>query len=62
VKVPLAAIFRRGVILKTLSTRWWLASAFTVYYSIFGLFATYLTRNLHLAASAVDWPLAFSNG
>jgi len=62
VRVPLAAIFRRGVILNTLSTCWWLASAFTVYYSIFGLFATYLTKDLHLSASAVGWPLAFSNG
>ena len=62
VRVPLAAIFHRGVILNTLSTCWWLASAFTVYYSIFGLFATYLTKDLHLSASAVGWPLAFSNG
>ena len=46
----------------TLSTSWWLMSAFTVYYSIFGLFATYLTRDLHLSPSAVGWPLAFSNG
>jgi len=53
VHVPLAAIFRRDVILTTLSTCWWLASAFTVYYSIFGLFATYMTRELHLSASAV---------
>jgi MFS transporter, SHS family, lactate transporter len=62
VKVPLAALFRRGMILNTLSACWWLASAFTVYYSIFGLFATYLTKELHLSAAAVGWPLAFSNG
>jgi SHS family lactate transporter-like MFS transporter len=62
VTVPLVAIFRRDVILNTLSACWWLASAFTVYYSIFGLFATYLTKDLHLGASAVGWPLAFSNG
>ncbi|MBV9827364.1 MAG: MFS transporter [Alphaproteobacteria bacterium] len=61
-KVPLAAIFRRDVILNTLSACWWLASAFTVYYSIFGLYATYLTKELHLSAAAVGWPLAFSNG
>jgi SHS family lactate transporter-like MFS transporter len=30
--------------------------------SIFGLFATYMTRELHLTASQVGWPLAFSNG
>lgn len=62
VKVPLAAIFRKGVRLNTITCCWWLMSAFTVYYSIFGLFATYLTRELHLTASEVGWPLAFSNG
>jgi SHS family lactate transporter-like MFS transporter len=62
VKVPLAAIFRKGVRMNTLTCCWWLMSAFTVYYSIFGLFATYLTRELHLAAAQVGWPLAFSNG
>jgi MFS transporter, SHS family, lactate transporter len=62
IKVPIAAIFRKGVRLTTLSTCWWLISAFTVYYSIFGLFATYMVRELHLSAAAVGWPLAFSNG
>jgi SHS family lactate transporter-like MFS transporter len=62
IRVPIAALFRKGVRMNTLSTSWWLISAFTVYYSIFGLFATYLTRELHLSASAVGWPLAFSNG
>ncbi len=60
--VPVIALFRRNIILTTLSTSWWLMSAFTVYYSIFGLFATYMTRELHLSAAAVGWPLAFSNG
>ena len=62
IKVPIAAIFRKGMRLTTLSTCWWLISAFTVYYSIFGLFATYMTKELHLSAAAVGWPLAFSNG
>jgi SHS family lactate transporter-like MFS transporter len=61
-KVPVIALFRRNIVLTTLSTSWWLVSAFTVYYSVFGLFATYLTRELHLSAAAVGWPLAFSNG
>jgi SHS family lactate transporter-like MFS transporter len=61
-KVPLAAIFRKGVRWNTVTCCWWLMSAFTVYYSIFGLFATYLTRELHLTAAQVGWPLAFSNG
>ena len=62
VKAPLAAIFRNGVRWNTITCCWWLMSAFTVYYSIFGLFATYMTRELHLTASQVGWPLAFSNG
>jgi SHS family lactate transporter-like MFS transporter len=62
VKVPLAAIFRKDLRMNTLSACWWLVSAFTVYYSIFGLFATYLTKELHLSASQVGWPLVFSNG
>jgi len=62
VRVPLAALFHRKMVLTTLSTCWWLMSAFTVYYSIFGLFATYMTRELHLTAAAIGWPLAFSNG
>jgi SHS family lactate transporter-like MFS transporter len=62
VRVPLAAIFLKGVRLNTITCCWWLMSAFTVYYSIFGLFATYLTRELHLTASQVGWPLVFSNG
>lgn len=62
VKVPIAAIFAKGVRWNTVSCCWWLMSAFTVYYSIFGLFATYMTKELHLTASQVGWPLAFSNG
>jgi SHS family lactate transporter-like MFS transporter len=61
-KVPVAALFRKGVIGNTISCCWWLMSAFTVYYSIFGLFATYMTRELHLSAAQVGWPLVFSNG
>lgn len=61
VKAPLAAIFRKGVRMNTTSCCWWLMSAFTVYCSIFGLFATYLTRELHLTASQMGWPLMFSN-
>jgi SHS family lactate transporter-like MFS transporter len=61
-KVPLAAIFRKGVLWNTVTCCWWLMSAFTVYYSIFGLFATYMTKELHLTAAQVGWPLAFSNG
>ena len=39
-RAPLFAIFRRGMLWNTVTACWWMASAFTVYYSIFGLFAT----------------------
>ncbi|HEY4172682.1 MAG TPA: MFS transporter [Rhodopila sp.] len=61
VKAPLIAIFRRGMIVNTLTACWWMASGFVVYYSVFGLFATYLTRDLHMSPSAVGWPLVFTN-
>ena len=48
--------------MNTITCCWWLMSAFTVYYSIFGLFATYMTKELHLTAAQVGWPLVFSNG
>ena len=38
-----------------------MASAFTVYYSIFGLFATHLQKDLALSAALVAVPLMFSN-
>jgi SHS family lactate transporter-like MFS transporter len=36
VKVPVAALFRKGMAWNTVTCCWWLMSAFTVYYSIFG--------------------------
>jgi MFS transporter, SHS family, lactate transporter len=38
-----------------------MATGFIVYYSIFGLFATYLTHDLHLSPAEVGWPLVFTN-
>jgi SHS family lactate transporter-like MFS transporter len=61
VRAPLFAIFQRGMIWNTLNACWWMASAFTVYYSIFGLFATWLTKDLHLSPAAVGWPLVLTN-
>jgi SHS family lactate transporter-like MFS transporter len=60
-KVPLAAIFRRAMLWNTFTACWWMASGFVVYYSVFGLFATYLTKDLHMSPAAVGWPLVFTN-
>jgi len=62
VTAPLVAIFRRGMLMNTVTCCWWLISFYIVYYSIVGMFATYLTQEWHLSAAAIGWPLAFHNG
>ena len=44
VRLPLFVIFKRGNLGNTLTACWWMASAFTVYYSIFALFATHFAE------------------
>jgi MFS transporter, SHS family, lactate transporter len=61
VHLPLFVIFKRNVLANTLTACWWMASGFVVYYSIFGLFATHLQRDLALSAALVSVPLMFSN-
>jgi len=61
VHLPLFAIFKPDMLLNTLTACWWMASGFIVYYSIFGLFATHLQKDLALSAALVSVPLMFSN-
>jgi MFS transporter, SHS family, lactate transporter len=61
VRLPLLSIFKRGNLANTLTACWWMASSFTVYYSIFALFATHLQKDLELSAALVSVPLMFSN-
>src|SRR4051794_32903597 len=61
VHLPLLTIFKRGVLVNTLTACWWMASSFIVYYSIFALFATHLQKDLGLSAALVSVPLIFSN-
>ncbi len=61
VRLPLFAIFKPAVLVNTLTACWWMASGFIVYYSIFGLFATHLQKDLALSAALVSVPLMFSN-
>jgi SHS family lactate transporter-like MFS transporter len=61
VHLPLFVIFKRNVLANTLTACWWMASGFVVYYSIFGLFATHLQKDLALSAALVSVPLMFSN-
>jgi SHS family lactate transporter-like MFS transporter len=57
VRVPVAAIFKRGMLANTATACWWMASSFVVGYSIGTLFATYLQRDLHLSPGLVALPV-----
>jgi MFS transporter, SHS family, lactate transporter len=57
VRVPLAKIFRRGLLANTLTACWWMASAFVVGYSVGGMFPTYLQKDLHLGPELVALPV-----
>ena len=61
VHVPLAKIFKRGMLLNTATACWWMASSFVVYYSINALFATHLQKDLGFDAKAVASPIFWSN-
>jgi len=60
-RAPLLSIFKRGVLLNTLTACWWMASGFVVYYSIWALFATHLQKDLNLSPASVATPIAFAN-
>jgi len=49
VRAPLFSIFRRGMLVNTLTACWWMASAFVVGYSILALFPTHLQKDLNLS-------------
>jgi len=61
VRAPLFTIFKRSLLGNTLTACWWMASAFVVYYSIYALFATWLQKDLKLAAAVVATPILLSN-
>src|SRR5262249_52850167 len=61
VRAPLFAIFKPALLGNTLTACWWMASAFVVYYSIYALFATWLQKDLKLAAAVVATPILLSN-
>jgi SHS family lactate transporter-like MFS transporter len=61
VSAPLAAIFRRGLLFNTLTACWWMTGSMIVYYSVYGLFATWLQTDLKVAAVVVGTPILLSN-
>jgi len=61
VKAPLFSIFKRGLLLNTLTGCLWMGAAFCVYYSIWALFSTYLQKELNWTPLMVATPLFWAN-
>jgi SHS family lactate transporter-like MFS transporter len=60
-RIPLLAIFRRPMLGNTLTACLWMASGFVTYYTVFGLFATHLQKDLHFGPGTVALPIALAN-
>ena len=60
-RAPLFEIFRPRVLGNTLTACLWMASGFVVYYSVYGMFATHLQKDLHLDAASIAMPIALAN-
>ncbi|HTZ80654.1 MAG TPA: MFS transporter [Stellaceae bacterium] len=60
-RAPLFDIFKRRMIVNTLTACLWMASGFVVYYSVYGMFATHLQKDLHFDAAMTAMPIAFAN-
>ncbi|HTW54495.1 MAG TPA: MFS transporter [Stellaceae bacterium] len=61
VKVPLVAIFRRGVIGNMVNACWFQMAGFITYYSINALFATHLQKDLGLSTALIATPIMLAN-
>jgi MFS transporter, SHS family, lactate transporter len=61
VRAPLLAIFKPALLGTTLTACWWMASNLVVFYSIYGLFATWLQTEFKLAPAFVATPVLLSN-
>src|SRR5947209_1048465 len=60
-RAPLFEIFRLRILSNTLMACLWMASGFVIYYSVYGMFATHLQKDLHLSAGMVAMPIAMAN-
>lgn len=58
---PFLAIFKRDLLMNTITATWWAASQMVVYYSIWSLFAAHLQTDLHLSPALVAVPLMLGN-
>jgi MFS transporter, SHS family, lactate transporter len=60
-RAPLFDIFRPRILVNTVMACLWMASGFIIYYSVYGMFATHLQKDLHLTPAMVAMPLAMAN-
>jgi SHS family lactate transporter-like MFS transporter len=60
-RAPLLDIFRLKMLPNTIGACLWMASGFIVYYSVYGMFATHLQKDLHLDAAMTAMPIALAN-
>ena len=61
VRLPLLSIFKRGMIGNTALACWWMAGGLVTYYSINGMFATHLQKDLGLSPASIATPIIFAN-
>src|SRR6201993_4120354 len=61
VRLPLLSIFKRGMISNTALACWWMAGGLVTYYSINGMFATHLQKDLGLSPALIATPIVFAN-
>jgi MFS transporter, SHS family, lactate transporter len=61
VRAPLFELFKPALLRNSLTACWWMASALVVYYSIYGLFATWLQREFQLAVAVIATPILLSD-
>jgi len=61
VRAPLLNLFKPALLGNTLTSCWWMAGAMIVYYSVYGLFATWLQTDLKLGGAAVATPILLAN-
>jgi MFS transporter, SHS family, lactate transporter len=61
VRMPLLSIFKRGMISNTALACWWMAGGLVTYYSINGMFATHLQKDLGLSPALIATPIIFAN-
>jgi SHS family lactate transporter-like MFS transporter len=60
-RLPLLDIFRLKLLPNTITACLWMGSGFVIYYSVYGMFASHLQKDLHLNPGLVAMPIALAN-